>query len=75
MSMPQSEETHQSLLAKIPQATGRDLSSWLASLEQGPTLLRFEERVNWLKSEHDLPHGYARAIVHEHDKRRAASRS
>ena len=41
MSMPQSEETHQSLLAKIPEATGRDLPSWLASLEQGPTLLRF----------------------------------
>ena len=71
MSMPQSEETHQSLLAKIPE----DLSSWLASLEQGPTLLRFEERVNWLRHEHDLPHGYARAIVHEHDKRRAAARS
>ena len=45
MSMPQSEETHQSLLAKIPEATGRDLPSWLASLEQGPTLLRLEERV------------------------------
>jgi len=75
MSMPQSEETHKSLLAKIPDATGRDLSSWLESLEHGPTLLRFEERVNWLKAEHDLPHGYARAIVHEYDKRRAASRA
>jgi hypothetical protein len=75
MSMPQSEETHQSLLAKIPEATGRDVASWLHSLEQGPALLRFEERVNWLRDEHNLPHGYARAIVHEHDKRRAASRA
>jgi hypothetical protein len=75
MSMPQSEETHQSLLAKIPDATGRDLASWLESLEHGPTLLRFEERVNWLKAEHNLPHGYARAIVHEYDKRRAAARA
>ena len=75
MSMPQSEETHQSLLAKIPQATGRDVASWLQSLEQGPALLRFEERVSWLRDEHNLPHGYARAIVHEHDKPRAASRA
>jgi hypothetical protein len=75
MSMPHSEETHQSLLARIPEATGRGLPEWLASLEQGPALLRFEERVNWLRDEHNLPHGYARAIVHEHDKRRAASRA
>jgi hypothetical protein len=75
MSMPHSEETHQSLLARIPEATGRDLPDWLSSLEQGPALLRFEERVNWLRDEHNLPHGYARAIVHEHDKRRAASRA
>jgi hypothetical protein len=75
MSMPQSEDTHQSLLARIPGATGRDLPTWLGALDQGPTLLRFEERVTWLRDEHSLPHGYARAIVHEHDKRRAANRS
>jgi len=75
MSMPQSEETHQSLLARIPEVTGRDLPSWLECLSNGPGLLRFEARVNWLADEHDLPHGYARAIVHEHDKRRAAVRA
>ena len=75
MSMPQSEETHQSLLARIPQVTGRDVPTWLECLSAGPGLLRFEERVNWLADEHDLPHGYARAIVHEHDKRRAAVRT
>jgi len=75
MSLPHSEDTHQSLLARIPEATGRDLTQWLATLEDGPGLLRFEERVNWLRAQHELPHGYARAIVHEHDKRRAASRS
>ena len=75
MSMPHSAETHQSLLARIPEATGRELSSWFAALNDGPALLRFEERVNWLADEHGLPHGYARAIVHEHDKRRAAARS
>jgi len=75
MSMPHSAETHQSLLARIPEVTGRDLPSWLACLSDGPALLRFEERVNWLADEHGLPHGYARAIVHEHDRRRAAARS
>ncbi|MBV9484894.1 MAG: DUF4287 domain-containing protein [Frankiaceae bacterium] len=75
MSMPHSEDTHQSLLARIPEATGRDLPSWFACLEDGPGLPRFDERVTWLRDEHSLPHGYARAIVHEHDKRRAANRS
>src|SRR3954463_11548864 len=75
MSMPQSEETHQSLLARIPEVTGRDVPAWLECLSNGPGLVRFEERVNWLADEHDLPHGYARAIVHEHDKRRAAVRA
>ncbi|HVV77061.1 MAG TPA: DUF4287 domain-containing protein [Mycobacteriales bacterium] len=75
MSMPHSEDTHQSLLARIPETTGRDLSSWFGCLDAGPGLLRFDERVTWLRDEHDLPHGYARAIVHEHDLRRAASRA
>jgi hypothetical protein len=75
MSMPHSAETHQSLLARIPEVTGRDLSTWLSCLEDGPALLRVDERVNWLADEHGISHGYARAIVHEHDKRRAAARS
>jgi hypothetical protein len=75
MSMPQSEDTHQLLLARIPQATGRDLAAWMGCLEAGPGLLRFEERVNWLRDVHELPHGYARAIVHEQDRRRAAARA
>jgi Domain of unknown function (DUF4287) len=74
MSMPQSEDTHQSLLARIPEVTGRDLPSWFECLEDGPGLVRFEERVNWLRDEHGLSHGYARAIVHEHDRKRAAAR-
>ncbi|MDQ6650627.1 MAG: DUF4287 domain-containing protein [Actinomycetota bacterium] len=69
-----SEETHQSLLARIPEVTGRQMPSWFECLDNGPALLRVEERVNWLRSEHDLSHGYAAAIVHEHELRRAASR-
>jgi hypothetical protein len=30
--------------------------------------------VNWLRDEHNLSHGHATAIVHEHDKRRGARR-
>lgn len=71
MSLHHSEETHQSLLARIPEVTGRQLPQWFEAIENGPGLLRFEERVTWLRDEHELPHGYAQAIVHEHDKRRA----
>lgn len=66
-----SEETHKQLLARIPNATGRGLPEWFAALEAGPGLLRFEERVNWLRDEHEISHGYASAIVHEHDLRRS----
>ena len=69
--MNHSEDTHQQLLARIPTVTGRELSEWYEALEAGPGLLRFEERVNWLRDEHDLAHGHASAIVHEHDRRRS----
>ena len=69
-----SEETHQQLLARLHQNTGTELSEWFTRLEDGPSLLRFDERVNWLRDEHDVAHGYATAIVHEHDKVRAAQR-
>ena len=70
MSLHHSEETHQTLLARIPEVTGQPLTHWFNCLENGPTLLRFDERVTWLQDEHALPHGYASAIVHEHDLRR-----
>ena len=70
-----SDETHAELLSRIPQATGRDVASWLSAVDNGPSLLRFEERVNWMRDEHDLPLSYAHAIVHEYDLNRAARRS
>jgi hypothetical protein len=72
MSMHHSEETHKQLLARVPQATGRDLPEWFKAIEQGPSLMRFEERVNWLQDEHGIPHSHARAIVHEYDRQRAS---
>ncbi len=73
--MNHSEQTHAQLVARIPEATGRGLGEWMATLDAGPGLLRFDERVNWLRSEHDLPHSFASAIVHEHALARAARRS
>ena len=74
MTLHHSAETHASLLARIPDVTGQHLTHWLACLEAGPALLRFEERAHWLSDEHDLPHAYAAAIVHEQDLRRATAR-
>ncbi len=72
MSLNHSEETHRNLVARIPKVTGKDLQEWFKDLEAGPAFLRFEDRVKWLRSEHNLAHGHATAIVHEHDLRRAA---
>jgi hypothetical protein len=71
MSLHHSEETHQLLLSRIPAATGRPLTEWFGHLEDGPGLLRFDERVQWLREEFDLSHGHATAIVHEHDLQKA----
>jgi hypothetical protein len=75
MSLHHSPETHQQMLERIPTVTGQTLPHWLSCLSDGPGLLRFEERVGWLRDEHDLPHGFATAIVHEQDLRRRAIRT
>jgi hypothetical protein len=71
MALHHSEETHQNLVARIPQATGRELPEWFKAMEAGPTFLRFDDRVNWLRDEYGLAHGHATAIVHESDLQRA----
>lgn len=72
MSQIFSEETHRNLISRIPQCTGREVGDWLRTVDDGPAFLRFDEKVNWLRSEHDLSYGHAKAIIHEHDLRRAA---
>jgi hypothetical protein len=74
-SLHHSEETHANLVARLPEATGRTMSEWAQIVEDGPALTRFEERVHWLQDEYDISHGYATAVVHEYDKRRAARRT
>ena len=72
MSQTFSEETHRNMLSRIPQVTGREVADWLRTVDEGPALFRFEERVNWLKTNHNLSCGHAKAIIHEYDLRRAA---
>ncbi|MGW7431925.1 DUF4287 domain-containing protein [Streptomyces sp. NPDC054861] len=74
MSHVFSEETYRNLLARIPHCTGREVSDWLRAVEEGPSLVRFEEKVSWLRGEHDLAYSHAKAIIHEYDLRRAARR-
>ncbi|MQA84716.1 MAG: DUF4287 domain-containing protein [Streptosporangiales bacterium] len=74
MSLNHSPETHRNLIARVPRITGRDLREWFEMIEAGPAFLRCDERANWLADEHGLPHGYASAIVHEHERRRHALR-
>jgi hypothetical protein len=67
MSLHHSEETHRNLLARVPQATGRQLNEWFQAMEDGPAFLRFDDRVRWLRDEFSIAHGHATAIVHEFD--------
>jgi hypothetical protein len=71
MSQVFSEETHRNLLARIPECTGREVTDWLRTVEEGPAL-GFEEKLSWLRHEHNLAYGHAKAIIHEYDLRRAA---
>ncbi|MER7763864.1 DUF4287 domain-containing protein [Streptomyces sp. NPDC097619] len=74
MSVEFSEKTHRRMLSRIPQSTGRDISEWLRYVDEGPSLIRFEEKVSWLRGAHELSYGQAKAIVHEYGLRRAARR-
>ncbi|WP_435888896.1 DUF4287 domain-containing protein, partial [Streptomyces niveus] len=73
MSLVFSEETHRNLLSRIPQCTGREISDWLRTVDDGPALVRFDEKVAWLRGEYDggdgadLDHGGERddgRVVH-----------
>ncbi|AXI79200.1 DUF4287 domain-containing protein [Peterkaempfera bronchialis] len=72
MSLMYSAATHQNLLSRIPAVTGREISDWLKAVDDGPGLTRCEEKIDWLRREYGISYGYAKAIVHEHDLRRAA---
>lgn len=71
MALNHSEETHRNLLSRVPEVTGRQLPEWFEKIDDGPSFLRFDDRVSWLRDEHGISHGHASAIVHEHDRHRA----
>jgi hypothetical protein len=68
--MIHSPETHKNLIARIPRVTGSELREWFSRLESGPSFARCAEWATWLADEHDLPHSYAAAIVHEYEVQR-----
>jgi hypothetical protein len=72
LSLNHSPETHSKLIARIPQVTGRDIPEWFTAIENGPSFTRCEERSTWLAEEHNLSHGYAAALVREHERARRA---
>lgn len=65
------EETHRKLLARIPERTGRDVTDWIRVMDDGPAFSRIDDKVGWLRDEHQLAYGHAKAIVLERDRRRA----
>jgi Domain of unknown function (DUF4287) len=70
MPLNHSLETQNKLIARVTSITGRELPEWFEAIDNGPSFLRCEERANWLVEEHGLSHGYAAAIVLEHERRR-----
>lgn len=70
MSQNHSPETHKNLIERIPTVTGRDLPEWFSAIESGPSFVRPDERTNWLADEHGISHGYAAALVREHERAR-----
>ncbi|MFC7647687.1 DUF4287 domain-containing protein [Streptosporangium lutulentum] len=70
MSLNHSLETQSKLIARVSVITGRALPEWFQAIDNGPAFLRCDERANWLADEHGLTHGYAAAIVQEHERRR-----
>jgi hypothetical protein len=44
-------------------------------MEEGPAFTRLDEKVHWLQDEYTIAHSYAKAIVRECDKLRAARRA
>jgi hypothetical protein len=74
MSVHHSEETYDNLVARLPQATGRDVKEWCQLVEDGPAFTRQDEKVHWLQDEYGIAHSYAKAIIHECDRVRAARR-
>lgn len=56
------EEMLATMIDNLAEKSGRTLEQWVASAKQA-RLARHGEIVKWLKSEHDLGHGYANLVA------------
>ena len=56
------EEMMQSMIANMPEKTGRALEDWLVLAGQAPER-KHGKIVAWLKGEHGLTHGYANLVA------------
>lgn len=55
------------MVRNLEKQTGKSLAEWV-SVAQQCTLTGFKPRVDWLKQNHGLGHGYAQLVVREADK-------
>lgn len=56
------EEMTESMIANMPEKTGKSLSQWIAIVQKS-RLARHSEIVSMLKSDHGLGHGYANLVA------------
>jgi hypothetical protein len=62
MSTP--EEQARTMIANLPEKTGRSLEDWLVLTVPAPHA-KHGALVKWLKTEHGISHGFANLIAHE----------
>lgn len=66
------EEMAQTMIANMPEKTGKALSDWLA-LTVPSEHEKHGQLLKWLKSDHGVSHGFASLIAHETLKSRTGS--
>lgn len=66
------EDQKQTMLANIPDKTGKALAEWLVILKNAG-LEKHGQLVKLLKTEHKVTHGFANLIVHEYLNQRTVS--
>lgn len=59
------EDQAATMIARLPETTGRSMDEWQA-LVAASGAAKHGEIVKWLKSEHGVTHGYANLIAHRH---------
>lgn len=58
-------EMEAAMVANFPEKTGKPLDAWLMLVNK-QALAKHGEIVAWLKTEHDMGHGFANLVAHRH---------